>query len=275
MRASVWTMTRHVRRHRQAALQWHAAPVNSEPTICIQGCRQLGMFAAAPWLVLPGKVGKVGPVVTAQLVGSCAALLADGKLATVFSSPCYPMHTPKDDQPFTNKGAVVHLTGPDYATPAVQQFEAVLPRPPVSAGGRSLSLPWQAVFRSMCAWQWAVWTGLGTHQGLPRQCHASEASACRLTDMLWRQTDQRLCNCRHCCSTSPMAHCQTVKQRRRVNCTTLPAAPVVVEQTRPQCQHALTQQPVQLQMQCQQGSSQGTQQQWLAWLTQAVLSSRL
>lgn len=42
------------------------------------------------------------------------------------------MHTPKDEQPFHNKAAVVHLTGPDYANPDVQQFEAVLPRPPVS-----------------------------------------------------------------------------------------------------------------------------------------------
>lgn len=62
---------------------------------------------------------------------------AGGKLVTLFSSPCYPMHTPKDEQPFHNKGAVLHLTAPDYATPDVQQFEAVLPRPPVSRCAKS------------------------------------------------------------------------------------------------------------------------------------------
>jgi hypothetical protein len=123
------------------------------------------MFVAAPWLVLPGNVG---PVLTAQLVGLCAALLADGKLATVFSSPCYPMHTPKDDQPFTNKGAVVHLTGPDYATPAVQQFEAVLPRPPVSAGGAAA----HSVGRGRLCPTWCQACVLGGHpyasgNGLP------------------------------------------------------------------------------------------------------------
>lgn len=58
--------------------------------------------------------------------------LAGGKLVTLFSSPCYPMHTPKDEQPFQNKGAVLHLAAPDYASPLVQQFEAVFPRPPLT-----------------------------------------------------------------------------------------------------------------------------------------------
>jgi hypothetical protein len=60
-----------------------------------------------------------------------------------------------------------------------------------------------------------------------------------------------------------------------VSCTTLPAAPAVVEQTRLWGQPVWTQQPVQLQMQRQQRSrakGQSTQQQWLAWLTQAVLT---
>jgi hypothetical protein len=36
------------------------------------------------------------------------------------------------EERYHNRAAVLHLSGPDYATPAVDSFEAVLPRPPVS-----------------------------------------------------------------------------------------------------------------------------------------------
>lgn len=54
-------------------------------------------------------------------------------MVTLFSAPCYPMHQAEGEEPFHNKGSVIHLTSPDYATPDVQHFEAVSPRPPVSA----------------------------------------------------------------------------------------------------------------------------------------------
>jgi hypothetical protein len=37
------------------------------------------------------------------------------------------------EERYHNRAAVLHLTAPDYATPAVDSFEAVLPRPPVGA----------------------------------------------------------------------------------------------------------------------------------------------
>jgi hypothetical protein len=42
------------------------------------------------------------------------------------------MHQAKGVEPFRNKGSLIRLTSPDYATPDVQQFEAVMPRPKVS-----------------------------------------------------------------------------------------------------------------------------------------------
>jgi hypothetical protein len=38
------------------------------------------------------------------------------------------------EERYHNRAAVLHLSGPDYATPAVDSFEAVLPRPHVSRG---------------------------------------------------------------------------------------------------------------------------------------------
>jgi hypothetical protein len=35
---------------------------------------------------------------------------------------------PADAEPYNNCGAVLHLTAPDYSTPAVESFEAVTPR---------------------------------------------------------------------------------------------------------------------------------------------------
>lgn len=54
---------------------------------------------------------------------------------TVFSAPCYPMFSAEGETPNTNKGAVCHLTAPDYATPELCSFEAVLPRPQVKEEG--------------------------------------------------------------------------------------------------------------------------------------------
>lgn len=59
-------------------------------------------------------------------------LAAGGKLVTLFSAPDYPMFQAPCDERFHNKAAVLHLTAPDYATPDVQTFDAVLPRPKVS-----------------------------------------------------------------------------------------------------------------------------------------------
>jgi hypothetical protein len=38
------------------------------------------------------------------------------------------------EERYHNRAAVLHLSAPDYATPAVDSFEAVLPRPHVSRG---------------------------------------------------------------------------------------------------------------------------------------------
>lgn len=86
------------------------------------------MQAAGGGVGLGGRCRRVGRVAHPCVCWSRAG----GKLVTLFSSPCYPMHTPKDEQPFQNKGAVLHLAGPDYASPLVQQFEAVFPRPPLT-----------------------------------------------------------------------------------------------------------------------------------------------
>lgn len=40
------------------------------------------------------------------------------------------------EERYRNRAAVLHLTAPDYATPAVDSFEAVLPRPRVSTDTR-------------------------------------------------------------------------------------------------------------------------------------------
>lgn len=42
------------------------------------------------------------------------------------------------EERYHNRAAVLHLSAPDYATPAVESFEAVLPRPEVS--GQTLVL---------------------------------------------------------------------------------------------------------------------------------------
>lgn len=44
------------------------------------------------------------------------------------------MFTATGDEPFRNKAAVLHLSAPDYATPDVQHFEALMPRPQVRSG---------------------------------------------------------------------------------------------------------------------------------------------
>ncbi|KAF6259550.1 Metallo-dependent phosphatase-like protein [Scenedesmus sp. NREL 46B-D3] len=52
-----------------------------------------------------------------------------GKLVTLFSAPDYPQFAADGEERYHNRAAVLHLTAPDYATPAVDSFEAVLPRP--------------------------------------------------------------------------------------------------------------------------------------------------
>jgi len=50
---------------------------------------------------------------------------------TLFSAPDYPMFSAPGEERYNNKAAVLHLSVPDYATPEVHTFEAVLPRPQV------------------------------------------------------------------------------------------------------------------------------------------------
>lgn len=52
-----------------------------------------------------------------------------GKLVTVFSAPDYPQFICADTERYRNKAAVIVLSSPDYSTPTIKQFEAVLPRP--------------------------------------------------------------------------------------------------------------------------------------------------
>ena len=60
------------------------------------------------------------------------ALCVGGKLVTLFSAPDYPQFMAEGEDRYHNKAAVLHLTAPDYATPQVESFEAVLPRPQVA-----------------------------------------------------------------------------------------------------------------------------------------------
>lgn len=68
---------------------------------------------------------------------ACRLMCTGGKLVTLFSAPDYPQFIAEGEDRYHNKAAVLHLTGPDYATPRVESFEAVLPRPQV--GGTSLA----------------------------------------------------------------------------------------------------------------------------------------
>ena len=52
-----------------------------------------------------------------------------GRLMTVFSAPDYPQFMADDALRYKNKGAVAVLSAPEYNTPAMTQYEAVLPRP--------------------------------------------------------------------------------------------------------------------------------------------------
>ncbi len=49
---------------------------------------------------------------------------------TIFSAPDYPQFQLPGER-YSNLGAVLRLSAPDYATPAVLQFSASLPRPEV------------------------------------------------------------------------------------------------------------------------------------------------
>lgn len=57
---------------------------------------------------------------------------ASGKLMTVFSAPDYPQFMADDAQRYKNKGAVAILSAPDYSNPKMEQYNAVLPRPPAT-----------------------------------------------------------------------------------------------------------------------------------------------
>lgn len=52
-----------------------------------------------------------------------------GRLMTVFSAPDYPQFMAQDAKRYCNKAAVAVLTAPDYDSPNMKQYEAVLPRP--------------------------------------------------------------------------------------------------------------------------------------------------
>ena len=54
---------------------------------------------------------------------------SSGKLMTVFSAPDYPQFVCADSKRYENKAAVVILNSPDYSSPEIKQYEAVLPRP--------------------------------------------------------------------------------------------------------------------------------------------------
>lgn len=56
-------------------------------------------------------------------------VVPSGKLITVFSAPDYPQFVAEDCKRFYNKGAVAVLSGPDYATFAIKQYDADLSRP--------------------------------------------------------------------------------------------------------------------------------------------------
>jgi serine/threonine-protein phosphatase 5 len=55
-----------------------------------------------------------------------------GRLITVFSAPDYPQFMAEGVDRYKNKAAVAVLTGPNYDTPAMTQYEAALPRPQVA-----------------------------------------------------------------------------------------------------------------------------------------------
>jgi len=69
---------------------------------------------------------------------------------TLFSAPDYPQFMADGEDRYHNKGAVLHLTAPDYATPQVESFEAVLPRPQVGmhTGARHGDCKWGCGFQS-------------------------------------------------------------------------------------------------------------------------------
>lgn len=52
-----------------------------------------------------------------------------GTLMTIFSAPDYPQFVSPDTQRYENKAAVIVLSGPEYSTPEIKQYEAILPRP--------------------------------------------------------------------------------------------------------------------------------------------------
>ncbi|KAL4550811.1 hypothetical protein Ndes2526B_g08910 [Nannochloris sp. 'desiccata'] len=52
-----------------------------------------------------------------------------GRLLTIFSAPDYPQFMADGVDRYKNKAAVAVLSGPDYDTPVMKQYEAALPRP--------------------------------------------------------------------------------------------------------------------------------------------------
>lgn len=52
-----------------------------------------------------------------------------GRLLTIFSAPDYPQFMADGVDRYKNKAAVAVLSGPDYDTPVMKQYEASLPRP--------------------------------------------------------------------------------------------------------------------------------------------------
>ena len=52
-----------------------------------------------------------------------------GILMTIFSAPDYPQFMSPDVSRHHNKAAVVLLNAPEYSTPTMRQYEAILPRP--------------------------------------------------------------------------------------------------------------------------------------------------
>lgn len=57
------------------------------------------------------------------------------------SAPDYPQFQPEEDQRYLNRAAVAVLKAPDWCTPQMLQYEAVLPRPPAVAFYDYLYLP--------------------------------------------------------------------------------------------------------------------------------------
>lgn len=59
----------------------------------------------------------------------------------LYSAPDYPQFQPEEETRYCNLAAVAVLSSPDWATPEMVQYAAVLPRPPAVAFYDYLYIP--------------------------------------------------------------------------------------------------------------------------------------